>query len=73
MKKTECETAVRHLASKWANMQKQPEGWHPAFEDFVHWLNENGYGHYLNFPSVVPAREVAEQWFDQELKQAWRN
>lgn len=73
MKKSECEPAVRKLVREWANTQEQPPGWHPSFGEFKTWLRTQGYGHYLEFRSEMPANDVAEQWFDQELKQAWRN
>lgn len=46
---------------------------HPQFRDFKRWLEERGYAHYLDFRSVGDADNAAEHWFDQELKQAWRN
>lgn len=73
MSKVESEQAIRYLVHEWAKTQEQPEGWHPSFGAFTRWLDEKGYGHYLKFRSRMPAREVAEQWFDQELKQTWRN
>ncbi|WP_332773298.1 hypothetical protein [Pseudomonas sp. ESBL1] len=73
MKKSECEPAIRHLARAWANTKEQPPGWHPCFGEFKSWLQAKGFGHYLNFRSVMPASDVAEQWFDQELGQTWRN
>lgn len=73
MKKTECEATIRALVHEWAKTQEQPTGWHPSFGDFVGWLKENGNSHYLDFRSVMPAKDVAEQWFDEELKQTWRN
>ncbi len=73
MKKTECEAAIRPLVHQWARTQEQQPGWHPSFGDFTTWLRDNGYGQYLSFKSVMPARDVAEQWFDEELKQGWRN
>lgn len=72
-KKAECEAAIRHLVHEWTKTQEQPSGWHPSFGSFKSWLREQGYGHYLEFRSVMPASDVAEQWFDQELKQGWRN
>lgn len=73
MKKPECNTAIRRLVRDWANTQEQPTDWHPSFGTFVSWLKENGHGHYLNFRSVMGPLYDAEQWFDQELKQTWRN
>ncbi|KQQ60152.1 hypothetical protein ASF84_05450 [Pseudomonas sp. Leaf127] len=73
MKKDECEAAIRHLAHEWAKTQEQPPGWHPSFSSFERWLNDCGYGHYLEFKGVMSASDIAEQWFDQELKQGWRN
>ena len=72
-KKAECEMAIRQLVHTWAGTKAQPPGWHPSFGEFKDWLRAQGYGHYLEFRSVMPANDVAEQWFDQELKQTWRN
>jgi len=45
----------------------------PSFSDFKQWLEGHGYGHYLSFRSRRRPLIDAEQWFDEELKQAWRN
>ncbi|MGV6396986.1 hypothetical protein ACTUVN_002681 [Pseudomonas caspiana] len=73
MKKTECEPVIRSLTHQWAALQDQSPGWHPSFGSFVRWLRENSHDHYLDFKGVMPAMDVAEQWFDEELKQTWRN
>ncbi|MCO7566445.1 hypothetical protein NJF44_10675 [Pseudomonas guariconensis] len=73
MKKTDCEPAIRQLAREWARTQDQQPGWHPSFHDFKRWLESRGYGHYLEFRSNMPASDEAERWFDDELKQVWRN
>ena len=74
MKKAEAETAVRSLARQWALERKINTATdHPSFSNFKAWLGEKGYAHYLNFRSAVGADEDAERWFDQELKQTWRN
>lgn len=74
-KKADCEKAIRDLTTKW--MKTQPDqrnpNWHPSFIEFRDWLNANGYGHFLNFRSVMGAPEDAEHWFNQELKQTWRD
>lgn len=73
MTKNESEIAIRPLVHDWAKTQEQPTGWHPSFGAFVSWLKQNGYGHYLDFNSRMGASTDAEQWFDQELGQTWRN
>ena len=73
MTKAESEKAIRYLTHEWAKTQEQPENWHPSFIDFIKWLEENNYAHFLNFRSRFPSRDIAEMWFDQELKQTWRN
>lgn len=75
MKKDECESAIRHLVSVWARengiFPRSAEM--PSFGQFTNWLSKNGHSHYLNFRSVRGAMADAEDWFDQELGQAWRN
>ncbi len=72
MKKDEAETAIRHLAHKWAEATGvQPgAGKLRSFGAFRSWLDDKGYGHYLDFRSVRGASADAETWFDQELGQA---
>ena len=75
MKKSECEKAIRHLVSQWADeVGVQPgQARMPSFSAFRSWLEQRGYGHYLSFRSEMGPLEDAEQWFDEELKQTWRN
>lgn len=73
MRKSECEAAIRQLAHDWASGQPRSPGWHPSFTDFKEWLGNRGFGHYLDFRSVMPAVDEAERWFDQELRQTSRN
>lgn len=73
MKRSECQPAIRRLVHEWAAAQERPTNWHPSFGAFASWLKENGYGQYLVFRSTMGASFDAEQWFDQELKQGWRN
>jgi len=75
MKKADCERAIRHLCHEWAETTKRAAGEldHPSFSAFKSWLSSSGYGHYLNFRSTAGAEYDAELWFDQELKQSWRN
>jgi len=75
MKKEECEKAIRYLCTQWArerSIPHQPVD-QPSFADFKSWLASKGYSHYLNFRSVRGPDSDAEDWFDQEFKQAWRN
>ena len=71
MKKSESEKAIRSLATKWFREAGRPEM--PDYDTFRHWVQNQGYGHYLIFGSTIGAYEDAEQWFDEELKQTWRN
>lgn len=75
VKKSECEQAIRHLVNKWADeVGVQPgQALMPSFSAFRSWLAQRGYGHYLSFRSVMGPLEDAERWFDEELKQTWRN
>lgn len=79
MKKDEAERAIRHLCHVWAkergfDLAKYSSlDFHPSFGDFTRWLEMKGYGNYLTFRSVRGPRADAEDWFDQEFKQTWRN
>ena len=77
MKKAEAEPAIRFLATRWFREAHpgvaDPSTALPIFEDFVRWVRDQGGGHYFEFRSVMGWREDAERWFDQELKQVWRN
>lgn len=75
MTKAESERAIRSLCHDWARetgAMKESHA-HPQFWDFKRWLERHGYAHYLDFRSVGGADMAAEQWFDEELKQTWRN
>lgn len=75
MKKTEAEPVIRSLVHKWAaTIGFDPaSGKQPNFSAFTSWLGANGYSHYLGFRSVRGPHGDAEQWFDEELHQTWRN
>jgi hypothetical protein len=77
IRKAEAEKAIRSLATKWFRRTHpavaDPSMVMPSFEDFIFWVRSQGYGHYLEFRSTLGPREDAELWFDQELKQTWRN
>jgi len=73
MKRPECQAAIRRLTRDWAAGQDRPVGWNPSFVEFVDWLKETGNSQFLEFRSTMGARNDAEQWFDQELGQTWRN
>jgi hypothetical protein len=75
MKKHEAEQAIRHLCHVWARecgISELPVD-QPSFPDFKSWLSGKGYGHYLEFRSVMGPNYDAEMWFDQEFRQTWRN
>jgi hypothetical protein len=72
MKKTESESAIRALASKWFDTLPEEKREHPSFYAFKDWLSANHYSHYLNFRSRMGADYDAEAWFDDELGQNWR-
>ena len=75
MKKSEAESAIRHLCHVWGDevgIARAPES-EPSFIAFANWLNDKGYGHYLSFRSARSPRADAELWFDEEFRQMWRN
>lgn len=75
MKKPEAEKAIRQLIRQWARKNGIQPGAAdmPSFDDFRSWVGSEGYSHYLNFRSTAGSLCDAEQWFDEELKQTWRN
>ncbi|MDP1628358.1 hypothetical protein [Parvibaculum sp.] len=74
-KKADCEKAIRSLCHEWAKETgfQISSGVQPHFSDFKTWLRSNGHARYLNFRSTIGASDNAEIWFDEELKQTWRN
>ncbi|GGO91477.1 hypothetical protein [Stakelama pacifica] len=75
MKRTEAEPAIRHLTHQWAKVAGVAVGSaeQPSFSDFKRWADEQGYSSYFSFRSTMGALEDAERWFDEELRQTWRN
>lgn len=76
MKKDDAEKAIRYLASQWQSargLPLPPSDHHYSFGDFTRWLGEQGYSHVLDFRSTMGAQESAETWFNQEMKQTWRD
>lgn len=73
--KADCEKAIRALCHEWAAEIgiPIPSVDQPSFLKFKSWVEERGYGHYLKFQSVRGAHNDAEQWFDEEFGQTWRN
>ena len=71
--KPECETAIRHLVHEWFDALPNPKPDHPSWYAFKNWLGEKHYSPYLDFRSVRGADADAELWFNQELKQTWRD
>lgn len=76
MKKGEAEDMMPHFIDKWAKETGEPwppDGkYHYLFSSFWTWL-ENSHRPYTQFRAVPNARYVAEMWFDDYVKQAWRN
>ena len=70
MTKDECERAIRALCHKWRDARALSDAQlkHPSFQDFLAWLNENGFSRCLSFRSTIGAGRQAELWFDQECK-----
>jgi hypothetical protein len=78
MKKSDSEQAIRQLCDEWRKECEAARTWseqadHPSFSQFTAWLDRKHYSHYLNFRSAEGSRQAAEQWFDEEFKQSWRN
>jgi hypothetical protein len=75
VRKAESEKAIRYLVTQWAQESgfDPNSGQQPSFSDFKDWLRAKRYSGYLNFRSTMGPLEDAERWFDEELKQTWRN
>jgi len=77
MNKTEVEPVIRQLCHEWREARGLPVPPDGAtlysFADFKAWSREKHYAHYLDFRSEAGAAEDTERWFDQEMKQTWRN
>lgn len=75
IKRKEAEPAIRHLVHQWAKATDVEAGAdeQPSFSAFKRWAEEKGYTAYFAFRSTMGALEDAERWFDQELRQTWRN
>jgi hypothetical protein len=74
MTKAECEKAIRSLVHDWAKLRGVNVGQAemPSFSDFFGWVTDN-YPRCLQFRTTTSVRYDVEMWFDQELKQTWRN
>ena len=75
MKKGECEKEIRRLCHEWAKevgIPIRPVD-QPHFSEFKSWLRARGDDRYLNFRSERGAEDDAEDWFDDEFGQSWRN
>ncbi|WP_336966898.1 hypothetical protein [Sphingobium aquiterrae] len=75
MKRTEAEPAIRSLVHQWVKTAGFAVGSvrQPSFSAFRRWAEEQGYSGYFVFRSTMGALEDTEHWFDQELRQTWRN
>lgn len=75
VKRSEAEPAIRHLVHQWAAVAGVAVGSpnQPSFSAFKRWADQQGYSSYFVFRSTMGALDDAERWFDQELRQAWRN
>ena len=74
MKKSEAEPIIRRLIHDWANKNGVAVGSaeQPDFGAFYSWLIDKYWG-YTQFRSSISACYDIEFWFDDELKQSWRN
>ena len=75
MKRVDAEPAIRHLVHQWAKTAGVQVGAaeQPSFSDFKRWADRQGYSACFSFRSTMGALDDAERWFDQELRQTWRN
>lgn len=75
MKRPEAERAIRQLTHDWAAAHGVQPGSAkmPSFSAFHRWVLNRGGAACFEFRSTLSPLEDAENWFDQELRQAWRN
>lgn len=75
MKKDEAETKIRHLCSRWADHKgiTMDGSVDPSFIEFCGWVRSEGYGSVFDFRGRGGPLAYANQWFDQEFKQTWKN
>lgn len=75
VKRPEAESAIRQLTHDWAaaHGMQSGSGEMPSFSAFRRWVLDRGGAAYFQFRSTLGPLEDAESWFDQELRQAWRN
>lgn len=73
MKKSDAKPAIRNLCHVWkAERFPVTTTNRLHFSDFVDWLRER-HPDLLQFRSVAGPLYDAEQWFDDEFRQGWRN
>ncbi|WP_156635502.1 hypothetical protein [Methylobacterium sp. Leaf123] len=70
--KDEAERTIRHLCRVYAknNGIIVPSPNYISWHDFKNLLSDHEYSHYLKFRCRLGADETAENWFDEEFKQA---
>jgi len=75
VKKPDAERAIRQLTHDWAAVHGIQAGSTemPSFSAFHRWVLSRGGAAYFEFRSTRGPLEDAEDWFDEELRQAWRN
>jgi hypothetical protein len=74
VKKIESGKLIRSVCHDWRKERgiPMPATTIPSFSDFYSWA-EARYPQALRFRSVGGSRDAVERWFDDELKQTWRN
>ncbi len=72
--KAEAEKVIRHLAIEWMHETgyEQKVGCYPSFLGFRSWLEDKGYGRYLEFKSQIAPRHIAQGWFEDEIRKYWQ-
>lgn len=75
VKRPEAERAIRQLTHDWAAAHGEQPGSAemPSFSAFHSWVVARGGAAYFQFRSTRGPLEDAESWFEQELRQGWRN
>lgn len=74
MSKPESEKAIRSLCTTWyGTLTAEEDKSDPSYSAFKQWAFDNNHSDLWKFRSRMPVDDVVEMWFDQKLKQTWRN
>lgn len=61
---------TKYLSSRWKRETEYTKklGEYSLFQDFCRWISQNHYYNHLTFRSEISLKNIAEGWFESELK-----